>query len=98
MALTDVLTQTTKPREKTYKFSDAHGLYLLISTVGSKCWHLKYRLVDKESRIAFGAYPLISLVKGREKRDEVKLLLSNGVNPVEKLEGKRKQRRPRSIL
>jgi hypothetical protein len=70
MALTDVVARTAKPREQAYKLADAHGLYLLISPGGSKRWYLKYRFEGKESRIAFGAYPLISLAKAREKRDE----------------------------
>lgn len=86
MALTDVVARTAKPREKAYKLADAHGLYLLVNPNGSKRWYLKYRFAGKESRIAFGAYPLISLAKAREKRDEVRLLLADGINPAEKRE------------
>ncbi len=63
-----------------------HGLYLLVNSNGSKRWYLKYRFAGKESRIAFGAYPLISLAKAREKRNEVRLLLADGINPAEKRE------------
>jgi hypothetical protein len=86
MALTDVVARTAKPREKAYKLADAHGLYLLISPGGSKHWYFKYRFDGKESRIAFGDYPLISLAKAREKRDEVRLLIVDGINPAEKRE------------
>ncbi|UCZ76784.1 tyrosine-type recombinase/integrase [Dickeya zeae] len=91
MALTDVVARTAKPREKAYKLADAHGLYLLVSPNGSKRWYLKYRFDGKESRIAFGAYPLISLAKAREKRDEVRLLLSEGIHPTEKREEEKEQ-------
>ncbi|WP_038910093.1 tyrosine-type recombinase/integrase [Dickeya dadantii] len=91
MALTDVVARTAKPREKAYKLADAHGLYLLVSPNGSKRWYLKYRFDGKESRIAFGAYPLISLAKAREKRNEVRLLLSEGIHPTEKREEEKEQ-------
>ncbi|KHT23145.1 tyrosine-type recombinase/integrase [Pectobacterium brasiliense] len=91
MALTDVVARTAKPREKAYKLADAHGLYLLVSPNGSKRWYLKYRFEGKESRIAFGAYPLISLAKAREKRDEIRLLLLEGIHPTEKREEEKEQ-------
>ncbi|MEQ9876843.1 integrase arm-type DNA-binding domain-containing protein [Pectobacterium aroidearum] len=91
MALTDVIARTAKPREKAYKLADAHGLYLLVSPNGSKRWHLKYRFEGKESRIAFGAYPLVSLAKAREKRDEIRLLLLEGIHPTEKREEEKEQ-------
>ncbi len=91
MALTDVVARTAKPREKAYKLADAHGLYLLVSPNGSTRWYLKYRFEGKESRIAFGAYPLISLAKAREKRDEIRLLLLEGIHPTEKREEEKEQ-------
>ncbi|MBN3174392.1 tyrosine-type recombinase/integrase [Pectobacterium brasiliense] len=91
MALTDVVARTAKLREKAYKLADAHGLYLLVSPNGSKRWYLKYRFEGKESRIAFGAYPLISLAKAREKRDEIRLLLLEGIHPTEKREEEKEQ-------
>lgn len=88
MTITDIAARNAKPRDKAYKLTDAHGLYLLINPNGSKRWYQKYRFEGKESRIAFGAYPLISLAKAREQRDEVRLLLVEGVNPAKKREQK----------
>ncbi len=62
-----------------------------MSPNGSKRRYLKCRFDGKESRIAFGAYPLISLAKAREKRDEVRLLLSEGIHPTEKREEEKEQ-------
>lgn len=81
MSLTDVAARTAKPREKEYKLTDGHGMYLLIKPTGSKRWYLKYRFEGKESRLALGAYPLVSLAKAREKRDEIRLLLAEGISP-----------------
>jgi hypothetical protein len=50
---------------------------------GSKLWHLKYRFADKEKRLAFGAYPEVTLANGREKQLEARRLLASGVDPGE---------------
>lgn len=82
MAITDIAARTAKPREKEYKLTDAYGLYLLVKPNGSKRWYLKYRYEGKESRIAFGAYPVVTLSKAREKRDEARALLADGISPA----------------
>ena len=91
MAITDVAARTAKPREKEYKLTDSHGLCLLVKPTGSKRWYLKYRFEGKESRVALGAYPLVSLAKAREKRDEIRLLLAEGISPNAKEEEVREQ-------
>ncbi len=91
MAITDIAARTAKPREKEYKLTDSHGLYLLVKPTGSKRWYLKYRFEGKESRVALGAYPLVSLAKAREKRDEIRLLLAEGISPNAKKEEVREQ-------
>ncbi|TCV07585.1 uncharacterized protein DUF4102 [Samsonia erythrinae] len=88
MALTDVVARTAKPMIKPISLrTRAHSLYLLVSPNGSKSWYLNYRFEGKESRIAFGAYPPISLAKAREQRDEIQLPLLKGRHPA----GKRKE-------
>lgn len=56
MALTDAAIRNAKPREKSYKISDAKGLYLQINPHGSKLWRLKYRIHGAERKLALGAY------------------------------------------
>jgi integrase len=83
MPLTDVSIRTVKPSPKTARLFDGGGLYLEISPKGGKWWRLKYRFNGKEKRLSFGVYPTVSLKDAREKRDEAKKLLSNGVDPSE---------------
>ena len=73
--------KNAKIKEKKYKLSDGRGLYLLILTNGSKLWRLKYRFNDKEKEYAIGAYPTITLSKAREKREELKRLIAEGIDP-----------------
>jgi integrase len=79
--LTDTAVRNAKPREKPYKLSDSGALYLLISPGGSKLWRFKYRVEGKEKLLALGAYPEIPLKHARDRRDEARRLLANGVDP-----------------
>ena len=83
MPLTDSAIKTAKPKDKPYKLSDAHGLYLEITPTGSKLWRLKYRIAGKEKKLAFGAYPLTTLAEAREHRDTARKLLADGIDPGE---------------
>jgi integrase len=58
-------------------------MYLEISPTGGKLWRLKYRFDGKEKRLALGQYPDVGLKDARERRDEARKLLANGVDPGE---------------
>jgi integrase len=88
MPLTDSAIKTAKPKEKPYKLSDAHGLYLEITCSGSKLWRLKYRIAGKEKKLALGPYPTVSLAQARQKREEARELLAELVELVRKVEAR----------
>ncbi len=82
MPLTNLQIEKAKPGPKVVKLSDGGGLQLWIMPTGSKLWHLAYRNSEgKQKKLAFGAFPLISLAEARQKRDEAKRLLANGIDP-----------------
>ena len=81
MALTDIKIKTAKPKEKDYKLGDNGGLYLLVTKSGGKLWRLKYRVEGKEKLLTFGAYPTISLLEARARREDAKKILANGSDP-----------------
>lgn len=83
MALTDMKVKAAKGQEKPYKLSDERGLHLLVNPNGAKLWRLSYRFTGKQKTLAVGAYPDVSLSSAREKRDEARKLLANGVDPNE---------------
>jgi integrase len=72
-----------RPQERDYKLYDGGGLFLLITPSGGKLWNLKYRFGGKEKKLAFGAFPLVSLEAARQRREEAKKLLAIGVDPGE---------------
>lgn len=81
--LTDTACKNAKPRDKAYKLSDEKGLYLEVMPNGAKYFRLKYRFDGKEKRLAFGVYPETGLKDARDKRDDARKLLANGVDPSE---------------
>jgi len=80
--LVDKTIRSAKPRDKAYKLADGGGLYLEVMPVGTKLWRMKFKQANgKESRLAFGSYPEVSLVDAREKREAARKQLSAGVDP-----------------
>ena len=82
MALTDTAIRNAKAREKEYKLSDSGGLYLLVTPAGGKLWRQKFRMDGREKKLAFGAYPEISLSDARKRRDEARELIAAGKDPA----------------
>lgn len=81
--LTDPGCRNAKPKEKPHRLADEKGLYLEVMPNGSKYFRMKYRFGGKEKRLAFGVYPEVTLQAAREKRDEARKLLAQGVDPGE---------------
>ncbi len=81
MALSHFALNRAKPNKKPYRLSDGEGLHLLVQPNGSKLWQLRYKFLGKENVLSFGKYPLIILAEARQKRDEAKKLIADGVDP-----------------
>ena len=79
--LTDMKVLKAKPQDRPVSLFDGGGLYLLVTTTGGKLWRFKYRFNSKEKKLAFGAYPEISLLDARQKRDEARRQLAKGNDP-----------------
>ncbi|PPD45395.1 MAG: integrase [Methylocystis sp.] len=63
--------------------SDGGCLQLWVSATGSKLWNLAYSFDGKQTRVALGAWPSVSLRNARQLREEAKALLAKGVDPRE---------------
>lgn len=67
----------------TVRHADSAGLYLEATAAGGRYWRLKYRHAGKESRIALGVYPDVSLKGARAKCEDARKELRDGKNPGE---------------
>ncbi|MCB2216371.1 MAG: tyrosine-type recombinase/integrase [Desulfobulbaceae bacterium] len=83
MALTDTAVRKAKVGSKQYRLTDGQGLYLLVTSNGKKHWRLDYILHGKRKTFAIGQYPAITLAEARNKRDEARRLVADGVDPVQ---------------
>lgn len=80
-AKNDTYFRHLKPGEKDYKRSDSGGLFMLVTTTGSKLWRFSYRFDARQKLLALGQYPANSLADARIKRDNAKKLLADGIDP-----------------
>jgi integrase len=82
MPLTDLKIQSIKATGKLQKITDSEGMYLHVSTSGSKAWRFDYGYGGKRFTYTIGKYPQIGLAAARAKRTELKLKLKDGLNPA----------------
>ncbi|MBM9549987.1 tyrosine-type recombinase/integrase [Acinetobacter nosocomialis] len=91
--LSDSKIKTLKPTEKMYRILDAERLYIEVRPSGKKIWRFKYTLNGKEGTISFGEYPSVSLAEARKRKEDAKVLLAKGINPVEDRNQKEEEKR-----
>lgn len=81
--LTDLACRNAKGKDKSYKLTDARGMYLLVFPSGAKGWRLRFTWEGKEALMSLGVYPDVPLVKAREARDRARELIAQGINPIQ---------------
>ena len=79
--LTVTAINKAKPAIKPYKLSDEKGMYLYVAPTGGQLWRFDYRFIGVRKTLALGAYPDISLLEARDKRDKARNLLANEIDP-----------------
>jgi integrase len=89
MPLTDPAIRNAKAREKPYKLTDERSMYLFVTPHGAKSFRLKYRHQGRARTLTLGLYPDVSLRRAREKRDEARRLIADGIDPTEQRRAER---------
>jgi integrase len=79
--LTATEVDKVKPGTKPKHLFDGKGLFLLVTPKGGKWWRFKYRYANKQKLLSLGTYPEVSLAEARQRRDDFRKLLANGVDP-----------------
>jgi integrase len=82
MPLSDVTVRKAKGADKPYRLSDEKALYLQVEPNDSKYWRMNYRFDGKQKTLALGAYPDVTLKVARERRDEARRLMTDGIDPA----------------
>jgi integrase len=81
--------RAAKPANKPYKLFDERGLFLLVTPAGGRLWRFRYRHGGVEKLLTLGAYPDVSLKRAREKRDDARRHVADGVDPSVKRRAER---------
>jgi integrase len=79
--LTEAQVRNAQPGEKPRKIFDGGGLYLEVAPNGSRWWRLKYRIDGVEKRLSLGVYPDITLKRARERCQDARRLIAEGIDP-----------------
>jgi integrase len=79
--LTDAKCRAAKPSDKPLKLFDGEGLHLFVSPKGAKVWRVAFRVDGKPQTKSLGPYPAVGLAEARAKRDGLKGLLRDGLDP-----------------
>ena len=80
------------------KFTDGHGLYLLIKPNGGKYWWLDYAIDSKRKTRAIGVYPRISLAEARESAENARRMIAIGQDHPSTAKQQTKQERQAALL
>jgi len=82
--LSDAAIRNAKAADKPLKMFDGAGLFLQVTPTGGKLWRFKYLFGGKEKLLALGKWPDVGLKMARQRRDEARALVADGVDPSEK--------------
>ena len=93
MALSSGKIARARPGKKPLKLFDERGLYLLLHPSGGSWWRFKYRFAGRESALALGVYPEVSIAEARARRDRYRAMLADGTNPSDHIRAVRAARR-----
>lgn len=97
MSLSDSAIRNAKPTNKAFKMFDQQGLFIQITPSGGKWWRFKFRFNGKENLLSLGTYPEVSLKTARQKRDDARRLLAEGVNPSEQRKAHKASKRNNAL-
>lgn len=92
MPLTEIAVRSAKAELKAQKLFDGGGLFLLVTPRGSKYWRLKYRFNGVENTYSIGVYPIVTLKKARERREELRRQIADGIDPAKKRKAEKRAR------
>lgn len=74
------LHSAARKGEKVASPSDGGGL----NFIDGKYWHLIYYIDGKRKKLTLGVYPTVTLKMARERREEARRLVAQGIDPAEK--------------
>lgn len=80
----DTTLSALEPESKEYRINDGENLHFVVTAKGNKRWELRYKKpsTGKWSWLGLGTYPEVGGKWARQKANEARKLLSQGIDPV----------------
>ncbi len=97
MPITQKALEAAKPKAKVYRLYDADGLCLQVAPSGGRWWRFKYRYGGKAKLLSLGTYPAVTLAKARSRRNALRELLADGIDPGEQRKAEKREALGREI-
>jgi integrase len=82
MPLTAKQVERLKAQDKLYRVADSKGLCLEVPPTGNKRWRFRYRFNGTAKMLSLGVWPDVNLAKARDKRDALREILADGIDPA----------------
>ena len=70
-------------RKKPGRYSDGHGLWLQVSTSGTKAWLFRYMIDGRARHMGLGPLHTVNLAEARVRARQARQLLLDGKDPIE---------------
>lgn len=90
LKMKDTILSSLEPESKEYRINDGENLHFVVNPTGNKRWELRYKKPNGiPSWFGLGKYPNVGGKWARQKADEARKLISQGIDPrVHKAEAK----------
>lgn len=81
----DTVLSSLESESKEYRINDGNNLHFVVSPKGNKRWELRYKKPSnlKQSWLGLGTYTEVCGKLARQKAEDARNLLSNGIDPRE---------------
>ena len=92
--LTPAKLNTAKGKDKPYKLADGGGLFIRVSSAGTKTWCYGFTAPSgKRGEITFGQYPELGVADARDLHFAARQKLATGVDPAAAKKAERDERK-----
>jgi integrase len=86
-------------RKKPGRYSDGHGLWLQVSSSGTKAWLFRYMIDGRARHMGLGPLHTVSLAEARTRARQARQLILDGKDPIEvKYEARDARRSPVAMV
>lgn len=79
--LSNAAVKAARPKSRAYKMFDERGLFLFIAPTGLRAWRMRYKIAGREKLLSLGQWPDVQLVDARDRAEEARSLIVQGVDP-----------------